>query len=119
MTIFYLDLETSNLSGNILIQIGCISEKFEVFNCFCAPPAFTPFPEACTELTGFYNYKGRLYQHGTELDCYSRKEALQNFLKYLTKNTEGTIHLIAHNGFGFDYRVLLRHYKQCSIAFDP
>ena len=27
MTIFYLDLETSNLQGNTLIQIGCIKDK--------------------------------------------------------------------------------------------
>ena len=117
MTIFYLDLETSNLQGTTLIQIGCISDKFDIFNCFCTPPSFTPFPEHCTELTGFYNYKGRLFQHGTELDCYSRRESLQNFLKYLEKYSDGSVHLVAHNGFGFDYRVLLRHFRQCNISF--
>ena len=92
-------------------------EQLTCFWFFLCSSTFTPFPEHCTELTGFYNYKGRLFQHGTDSDCYSRREALQNFLKYLKKYSDGSVHLVAHNGFGFDYRVLLRHFRQCNISF--
>ena len=116
MTIFYLDLECDDLKGTTLLQISCISENNKIFNGFCEIHHI--LPPRCSRLTGFFTYKGRLFQHGTELDTSPKKQILQAFSDWIVNNSKGQIYLVAHNGFGYDYRVLVKHYLECGLQLN-
>ena len=126
---FYLDIECDGLLGQTLIQIGCVSEDHETFNGFVNPPYMRPLPLRCTNLTGFFNYKGRLFQNGIELDSSPRVEVLKRFREWLrTKALHSAdkslfytnpLTLICPNGYGYDFRILSRHYSQCGLILNP
>ena len=115
MTLIYLDIECSDLRGTQLIQIASITQDNKVFNAFCQIER--PLPLACTHLTGFHVYQRRLFQNGFEIETLPEKQVLSLFSNWILKNSNGTIFILAHNGFGYDFRVLLKHYSNCKIQF--
>ena len=117
MTIFYLDLECDNLQGTTLLQVACISENFDIFNGFCNPPLNSDLSAHCTELTGFHKSFGKLHHQGRTVESKPRPVILSSFSDWLVKKSEGTTSIIAHNGFGYDYKVLLKHFNHCHIPF--
>ena len=117
MTIFYLDIECDNLQGTTLLQVACISQHNKIFNAFCSIEH--SLPEFCTNLTGFHTYNSRLFQHGTELKTIPKKQVLSLFTKWISKNSDTDTHILAHNGYGYDYRILLRHYQDSGLSFHP
>ena len=116
MTIFYLDIECDDLKGTTLIQVSCISENNKIFNGFCDVPHL--LSAHCKNITGFFTYKNRLFQHGKELETSPKTKVLKAFSDWLSKNSSGPIYLIAHNGFGYDYRILFQHYSSCNLSFN-
>ena len=112
MTIFYLDLECDDLAGTNLLQIACMSDKNKIFNGFCTTTI--SLSQRCTQLTGFHTKEGKLFQHSKELKTHEKRHILESFNKWLSANTIGLISLIAHNGHGYDYRVLFKHFLSCS-----
>ena len=116
MTIFYIDIETDDLRGTNLLQVACISENNKVFNAFF--DTFCDLPPRCTKLTGFYTYKGRLFQNGQELETLDKKFAFESFLDWLNKNSDDNIFLIGHNSFSFDFRILQKYFSACDLTFN-
>ena len=116
MTIFYLDIETDDLKGTNLLQVACISEHNKVFNAFL--DTFCDLPERCTKLTGFYCYKGRLFQNEQELETLDKQYVFETFLDWLDKNSDGEIILIGHNSFSFDFRILYKYFNICGLTFN-
>ena len=119
MTIFYVDLECDDLKGTTLIQLSAISENNEIFNGFCHIPLDRGIPDSITKLTGFYCYQTELFHNGTSCDTHPRRTILKKFSKWLDAKTDGPPILIAHNGFGYDWRVLFKHYKECDLHLNP
>jgi DNA polymerase III alpha subunit (gram-positive type) len=115
MTIFYLDIECNDLRGSILLQVACISDSNKIFNGFCQ--VNQELSARCTELTGFFIYKNRLFQHGNELECHPVPEILSKFSEWLINNSDGIIYIVSHNGFGYDFRILLKHFKDHGLTF--
>ena len=115
MTKFYVDLECDDLKGTTLLQLSAISENGDIFNGFCQIPLDRPIPDKITELTGFCCYKGDLYHNGTHCESHPRKYILKKFAKWLDLKTDGPPVLIAHNGFGYDWRVLHKHFHECEL----
>lgn len=115
MTIFYLDIECDDLRGTTLLQVACISEDNKIFNGFCDINHI--LPDRCTRLTGFFCYKDLLFQHGIQLDTRPKKFILKQFKQWLQANSEDQTCIISHNGFGYDFRILLKHYALCGLDF--
>ena len=117
MTIFYLDLECDDLAGTTLLQIACMSDKNKIFNGFCTTTI--SLSQRCTQLTGFHTKEGKLFQHSKELKTHEKRHILESFNKWLSANTIGRISLVAHNGHGYDYRVLFKHFLSCELEIVP
>lgn len=115
MTLIYLDLECSDLRGTTLIQIASITQDNKIFNAFCQTER--PLPLTCTQLTGFYVYQRRLFQHGFEVETLPERKVLSLFANWILANSNNTTFILAHNGFGYDFRVLLKHYSDYKIQF--
>jgi DNA polymerase III alpha subunit (gram-positive type) len=107
MSVIYLDIETSDLKGSTILQIGAISDKNKIFNAFCSTQ--DKISATCTKLTGFFIYKGRLFLHGKEVDTIHISKALTSFFDCVDQNNHKPIYLIGHNSYAFDFRILIRH----------
>ena len=107
MSVVYFDIETSDLKGTSILQIGAISNKNQIFNAFCSPQ--NKISATCTKLTGFFVYKGKLFLHGKEVDTIHISKALKSFFDWIDQNNHKPIYLIGHNSYAFDFRILIRH----------
>lgn len=110
----YADIETESLQANKLLQIAAISETEKVFNIHVNPK--TELPLNCTNITGLYYYKSNLYKNGRLVPSVSIHKGLREFRKWILTFPE-PVHLVFHNGFSFDIRVLLRQFSKFNIKF--
>jgi hypothetical protein len=39
------------------------------------------------------------------------------FTDWISKNSDTDTHILAHNGFGYDYRILPKHYRDTGLSF--
>ena len=116
MSVVYFDIETSDLKGTSILQIGAISNKNQIFNAFCSPQ--NKISATCTKLTGFFVYKGKLFLHGKKVDTIHISKALKSFFDWIDQNNHKPIYLIGHNSYAFDFRILIRHCLTHGIAID-
>ena len=105
-TLVYCDLETSDLSANILLQIACNS-KGRNFNIYCSPTG--DLPHFCTQLTGLYCVNNKLYKNGRQLPTYPVEAALNKFSEFI-ESFKSPVTLVCFNNFGFDAKVLVKHF---------
>ena len=108
----YADLETEGLKGELLLQIAAVSST-DSFSTYINP--HRNLPSSCTDVTGLTYFKGSLYKDGNLLKTdNSVSHALKAFNKWLS--SQGSeIHLVFHNAFGFDARVLIKQYIRLNI----
>lgn len=113
-TFIYADLETEGFKGELLLQIAAVSDSSS-FSVYINPHQRLPLD--CTKLTGLSFYQNILYKDGKPLASEnSAKTALESFNKWLALQGDKT-HLVFHNAFGFDARVLTKHYLKFNISF--
>ena len=110
----YADLETEALQAVKLLQIAAITESGEQFSIYINP--FGNLPANCKKITGLYFHQNNLCKDGILLPSVPIKEGLTKFKEWLASLGK-PVCLVCHNGFAFDIRVLLRHYKQQDIEF--
>ena len=108
----YADLETEGLRGDLLLQIAAVTST-DSFSIYINP--HRNLPSSCTDVTGLSYFKGSLYKNGNILESdNSISHALKVFNKWLS--LQGSkVHLVFHNAFGFDARVLIKHYIRLNI----
>lgn len=107
----YADLETDNLRGDLLLQISAFTSD-NSFSVYINP--HKELPKDCTQITGLSFTKGSLYKNGKLLFPLQIHNALRLFNKFLQQLGKN-VHLVFHNAFGFDARVLLKHYSRQKI----
>ena len=111
----YADVESESLKAIHLLQIASITENGEQdFSIYINP--FQNLGPHCKTITGLYFDNTNLCKDGKILPSVPIKEALIAFKNWLaTLNTP--VYLVFHNAFGFDIRVLLKHYREQKIEF--
>ena len=108
----FTDIETDSVQANILLQIAAVTEKGEEFNVFINPRC--PLTQSCTTFLGFYFFNGGLYRNGRKLPSIFVAQALENFMKWISKLKQPVV-LVFHNGFSFDCTILARFLVQFGI----
>ena len=110
-TLVYCDLETSDLRANVLLQIACNSKNKDL-NLSCSPTGYlSPF---CTNLAGLYSSNRNLYKKGRKLSTFTVEQALFKFKQFI-ESYDTPVTLVCFNNFGFDAKVLVRHFLQKSV----
>jgi len=110
----YTDIETDTLRADKLLQIAAITEKGEKFTLHINPKE--PLPLHCTNITGLYFHKNNLYKNGRLMPSVSIKKALNLFKNFIIQ-LNAPVHLVFHNGFAFDIKILLKHFHRQNIQF--
>ena len=116
MTVFYIDIETSNLKGSHILQVSGISQSNSPFNAFC--DVSTRLPSQCTKITGLFVYKNRLFLHGREVNTLPEFKVLESFMNWLSENSDDQVYLLGHNSFAFDFKILFAHYAALNIEIN-
>ena len=114
ITRVYLDLESEDLSGNVLLQISLISEKGETFNIYINPHKELSYH--CFRFTNLHFYQGNLYKRNLKVESVNIFTALKE-LKTWLENLKSDVSIVAYNGMGFDNAVLVKHFKLQNIEF--
>lgn len=110
--IVFYDLETSGLGKTCdILQLAarCGNSSFQSF--------INPVKKialAATKVNHMTNVNGQLYRHGELLPSVPLKDALENFLKFLS-GLSGLCLLVAHNGLEFDSVRLMYSIKRCRL----
>ena len=112
----FTDIETESLKARTLLQIAAVTSEGEQFNTFIDPKC--DLPESCTEFSGFIYQFNALYRNGKRLHSIPIKQALQNFMNFLSKFNRPIV-LVFHNGFTFDCEVLARFFTLFDIQISP
>ncbi|KAJ8671439.1 hypothetical protein QAD02_002698 [Eretmocerus hayati] len=101
-----IDIETTGLSVQddqiFEIAASCDESSFDVYTL----PS-KPISKGASEATGFKMIRGELYYRDEKIETKSAKAAISDLIEYLKKFGCPVI-LIAHNGFRFDPRILLK-----------
>ncbi len=109
----FADLETEGLRGELLLQIAAVSDT-DSFSIYINPHRNLPI--SCTKITGLSYLKGLLYKDGKQLQSdNSVGHALKSFNKWLSQQGQ-RVHLVFHNAFGFDARVLTKQLLKFNIS---
>ncbi|XP_072757052.1 uncharacterized protein [Anoplolepis gracilipes] len=88
-------------------EICQIAPKYEEqeFSAYMIP--LRPVSKNAADVTGLSVCAGEMFLHGEKVETTLFHAALQNFLQFLS-NISKDITLVAHNGFTFDTRFLIR-----------
>ena len=113
-TYVYADIETESLRADRLLQIAAITSEGETFSIYINPNKELPY--SCAQITGLYFSNGNLYKNGRLLRAWPIRYSLIQFKNWL-ENLEKPVHLVFHNAFGFDVRILIRYYYKVGIDF--
>ena len=108
----FLDIETLDLKGDIILQISAVTEDNTKFNIYIAPPKNINKGNEVTQLFACY---GKLYKNGRPLPTYFLKDALKFFRRWLYSFSD--VRICAFNGFSFDFGILLRVFYKSNIGF--
>ena len=108
----FTDIETESFLAFLLLQIAAVTSEGHQFNVFINP--YCPLSQSCTNLLGFYFYKGRLFRNGRPLPAKPVKQALHEFATWIS-NFDRPVVLVYHNGFSFDCAVLAKHLIRFNI----
>ena len=109
----YSDIETDSLRVDKLLQIAAIADD-KIFNIHINPKAELPL--ACTNITGLYYHKNNLYKNGCLLPSVSIRKGLRDFRNWIL-TFKKPVHLVFHNAFSFDIRILLKQFSKFKIKF--
>jgi|APCry1669193128_1035447.scaffolds.fasta_scaffold34074_1 DNA polymerase III alpha subunit (gram-positive type) len=112
--IIYADLETESLKANKLLQIAAITEDNNKFSVYINPQE--KLTDQCFQITGLYFHDGQLYRNGRLLFSVPIGRALCQFRNWL-QSFNKPIHLVFHNAFSFDMKILVKHYLKQNILF--
>jgi len=110
----FADIETDSLQVNKILQIAAIAETGEQFNIHLNPKAELPL--SCTNITGLYFHKGNLYKNGRQVPSVSIQKGLRDFRKWIL-NFPNSVHLVFHNAFSFDIRIIVKQFLKFNIKF--
>ena len=108
----YIDIETDTIRANKLLQIAAVTEDNRRFTLHINPR--TELPLNCTNITGLYYHRENLYKNGRLLPSVSIKKALFAFKKWISQLNR-KVHLIGHNIFAFDIKILIKHFMRQRI----
>jgi DNA polymerase-3 subunit epsilon len=108
----YIDIETDALRANKLLQIAAVTEDNRQFSLHINPNADLPLN--CTNITGLYFYRNNLYKNGRLLPSVTVRRALYAFKDWIIRLNH-KVHLVGHNIFAFDIKVLIKHYMRLKI----
>ena len=108
----FLDIETLDLKGDIILQISAVTENNNKFNIYISPPLNV---NQENEITKLFACNGKLYKNGSLLPTYFLKDALKYFRNWLYKFSD--VRICAFNGFSFDFGVLIRTFYKTKIGF--
>ena len=111
-TLVYCDVETNNLSGNVLLQVSANS-KDRVFDIYCTPTQF--LGSDCERITGLYALNGNLYKRGRKLYTFPVRTALEKFKDFI-ESFETDVIIVCFNCFGFDAKVLIKHFDKVGLS---
>ncbi|XP_058810069.1 uncharacterized protein LOC131675189 [Phymastichus coffea] len=101
----FFDLETAGLKKNPeMTQIAACS-KDEIYNAYVIPSR--GIPKRISDITGLQVIGVEMFYGYTLLKTMSLRVALENFLTFLHQQGNNVI-LVAHNGYRFDFPILLR-----------
>jgi DNA polymerase III alpha subunit (gram-positive type) len=114
--LIFADLETESLKASLLLQIAAITENNDKFSVYINPQE--SLSNQCLQITGLHFHKGQLYRNGRLLFSLTIKHALRLFKKWLN-SFERPVHLVFHNAFSFDMKILLKHFVKQNISFPP
>ena len=109
----FADIETDSLQVNKLLQIAAVSGD-KTFNIHINPK--TDLPLACTNITGLYFHKNNLYRNGRLIPSVSIHRGLRDFRNWIL-DFNSPVHLVFHNAFSFDIRILARQFLKFNIKF--
>jgi DNA polymerase III alpha subunit (gram-positive type) len=112
--LIYSDIETDTFQATKVLQIAAITCKGDIFNVHLNPN--TDLPLHCTNITGLYYYRGNLYKNGRLVPSISIKKGLRDFKKWLLSFNQ-PIHLIYHNAFSFDAKIIIKQFLKHNIKF--
>ena len=110
--LIYSDIETDTFQATKILQIAAITCKGDIFNVHLNPN--TDLPLHCTNITGLYYYRGNLYKNGRLVPSISIKKGLRDFKKWLLSFNQ-PIHLIYHNAFSFDAKIIIKQFLKHNI----
>ena len=110
----YLDIETLDLTGKVLLQISAVTEDNNRFNVYINPPLKTNKGNNITQL---FAYNGNLYKKGRLLPSFPLQDALKLFRHWISEFSD--VRICAFNGFGFDFRILIWFFHKSQIDFPP
>ena len=105
--LIYSDIETDSLQATKLLQIAAISEDGRTFNIHLNP--HSDLPLHCTNITGLYFYKNNLYKNGRLVPSVSIYKGLRDVRDWIS-SFERPVHLVFHNGFAFDAKILIKQF---------
>lgn len=104
-TVVVVDLETTGLDiGAHVMQVAAKCGR-SVFNAYLLP--WRPISYQAAQITGFCRAGMDLYVHGVRKHTLTVREAIQQFIKFLSSLGGNTV-LVAHNAFHFDAHHLLK-----------
>lgn len=109
----YFDFETTGLSVKYS-EICQIAAKYEdqEFSAYMIP--LRSISKNAADVTGLSVCAGEMFLHGKKVETTLFHAALQNFLRFLS-NLGKDITLVAHNGFTFDARFLIRDIRAYNL----
>jgi len=110
----FVDLESDSLRANRLLQIAAIDNRDKTFSIHINP--FQDLSPECTHITGLSYDKNQreLFKNGQKIYSQRLRTALIFFRNWVNKHPRPII-LIAHNGFSFDVRILVKYFNKQQI----
>ena len=111
-TLIYCDIETSDLTGKVLLQIAC-STPTKNFNIYCKPTGY--LNKTCEQITGLYCIRNELFKNGRKLPTCTVEQALIEFKKFI-ESFDNKVILVFYNAFGFDVKILTKHFYKSNVA---
>ncbi|XP_034246124.1 uncharacterized protein LOC117648066 [Thrips palmi] len=114
--ILFFDLETTGLNTLTceIIQIAASAADKE-FSAYIVPQK--RIPPSVVSLTGLKSQGGQMFSHGEVVPTVPVRLALSSFIAFL-KELGTTCVLVAHNGFKFDFTIILRVMRQYDLLDD-
>jgi DNA polymerase III alpha subunit (gram-positive type) len=112
--LIYSDIETDSLSATKILQISAIAENGQTFNVHINPGSDLPLQ--CTNITGLYYYRNNLYKNGRLVPSVSLHRGLRDFRDWIL-SFQKPVHLVYHNGFSFDAKIIIKIYLKLKIKF--
>jgi DNA polymerase III alpha subunit (gram-positive type) len=110
----FVDVETEGLKAQVLLQIAAVTEEGKVFAEYIKPSQNIPL--SCTQITGLYSKNKELFKNGNKLNAHPIRKVLRKFFDWISE-LNVNVHLVCYNGFTFDVKVLLTHYKRQKLNF--